>query len=91
MAHGVEGIDRHERLVAYLCELLAPGRELSPEAQGLPGVIEHALASGVLMLVAHRIDQGKVAELPALALEVAQFVLTPYLGAGEARRIASQA
>jgi len=91
MAHGAEGIDRYERLVAYLREQLEPGRKQLPEDEQLPGVIEHALASGVLMLVAQRIDQGRAAELPGLAPEVVQFVLSPYLGAREARRIAEQA
>jgi hypothetical protein len=90
MAHGVEGIERYERLVAYLREQLAPGREQLPVDEQLPDVIEHALASGVLMLVAQRLDQGRVAELPALAPEVVQFVLTPYLGAPEARRLGQE-
>lgn len=91
MAQGAEGVDRYERLVAYLREQLAPGRGRLPEDERLPGVIEHALASGVLMLVAHRVDQGRVGELPALAPEVVQFVLTPYLGAAEARRLGLEA
>jgi hypothetical protein len=88
MAHGVDGIDRYERLVAYLRERLAPGREQLPEAEQLPAVIEHALASGILMLVANRVDQGKTTELPALVPEAVQFVLTPYLGVAEAKRVA---
>jgi len=90
MAQGAEGIDRYERLVAYLRGQLAPGRAHLPPDEQLPGVIEHALASGVLMLVAQRVDQGRTAELPALAPEVAQFLLTPYLGAVEARRVANE-
>ncbi len=87
MAQGTAGLDRYERLVAYLREQLAPGRQQLPDDEQLPSVIEHALASGVLMLVAQRLDRGRVEELPELTSEVAQFVLTPYLGAAEARRI----
>lgn len=90
MAHGVDGVDRYERLVAYLREQLEPGRRQLPSDEELPGVVEHALASGVLMLVAQRIDQGRAAELPALVPEVVQFVLTPYLGASEARQVSAR-
>jgi hypothetical protein len=90
MARGAGGIDRYERLVAYLREQLAPGRRQLPEDEQLPTVIEHALASGVLMLVAQRVDRGRMDELPGLAPEVVQFVLTPYLGSSEARRLGGE-
>ncbi len=88
LARGAEGIARHERLIAYLRERLAPGREERPENERLPDLTERATASGVVMLVAQRVDQGKARELPALTPEAVQFVLTPYLGAKEARRVA---
>ena len=47
------------------------------------------MASGVAMLVAQRLDQDRQAELPAIAPEAIQFVLTPYIGIGEARRVAA--
>ncbi len=46
------------------------------------------MASGVVMLVARRLYQDREGELPALAPEAIQFVLTPYLGAEEARLVA---
>lgn len=91
LAHGVDGIARHERLIAYLGAGLLPGRVERPEGEHLPGITEHAMASGVVMLVAQRVDRGKQAELPALAGEAIQFVLTPYLGEGEARRLGAEA
>lgn len=90
LAAGPEGIARHERLIAYLCAGLAPGRRERPENERLPEITEQAMASGVLMLVAQRVDQGRVGELPALAPEATQFVLAPYLGADEARRVAAE-
>jgi len=90
LAHGVDGIARHERLIAYLRDGLAPGRAERPEGARLPEITEHAMASGVVMLVAQRVDRGKERELPEVSAEVIQFVLTPYLGAEEARRIAAQ-
>jgi hypothetical protein len=89
LARGPEGIARYHRLIAYLCEGLARGRERQPlDGEGLPDITEQAMAGGVTMLVSQRVDQGKAEELPALAPEAIQFVLTPYLGADEARRVA---
>jgi hypothetical protein len=90
LAHGVDGIARHERLIAYLREGLLPGRDERPEGERLPEITEHAMASGVVMLVAQRVDRGKERELPGIAGEAIQFVLTPYLGADEARRLGAE-
>jgi hypothetical protein len=90
LAHGAEGVARYERLVIYLGERLYPGRDERREGRDLPGITERAMAGGVLTLVSQRIDQGRAEELTALAREAIQFVLTPYLGAGEARRVAAQ-
>jgi hypothetical protein len=40
------------------------------------------------MLVAQRLDQDKIGELPTATPEMIEFVLTPYIGAAEARRVA---
>jgi hypothetical protein len=87
LAGGTDGIARHERLLEYLGEQLQRGREEGPGGEHLPDSTERAVAGGVVMLVAQRLDQGKAKELPALAPEAIQFVLTPYLGAAEARRV----
>ncbi len=90
LAHGPEGVARNERLIAYLGERLLPGREERPEGERLPEITERAMVGGVIALVAQRIDRGKADELAALTTEAIQFVLTPYLGAEQARRIAAQ-
>lgn len=41
------------------------------------------------MLVAQRLDQNKLADLPDATPEMIEFVLTPYVGADEARRFAA--
>ena len=90
LAAGPEGIARHEQLIAYLRGGLARGRRERPENERLPEITEHAMASGIVMLVAQRVDLGRAAELPALAPEAVQFVLTPYLGADRARRAGAE-
>jgi hypothetical protein len=90
LASGREGLERHERLIAYLEDRLLPGRAERPDGKSLPAVTERAMAGGVVALVAQRIDQGREGELAALAPEAIQFILTPYLGAGEARRLGAE-
>ncbi len=89
LAEGGAGFERYERMVTYVAGLLAPGRELAEHGERLPAITERAMASGVAMLVAQRLSLGREAELHALAGEAVQFVLTPYLGTAEARRLAS--
>jgi hypothetical protein len=86
---GGDGIARHRRLLAYVAEALAAGREECPHGGELPQLTEQALAGGLAGLVAERLATGREAELPALAPQAIQFALTPYLGLEEALRIAA--
>jgi hypothetical protein len=88
LASGSEGFVRYERMVAYVAGLLRPGRAEAEHGERLPEITERAMASGVATLVAQRLSAGRQEELPELAVEATQFVLTPYLGTGEARKIA---
>lgn len=88
LARGAEGISRHERVIAYAAEQLATGRRLRPENANLPDITERALVGGLVMLIAQRLDQDKLDELPDATREMVEFVLTPYVGADEARRVA---
>lgn len=89
LAAGAPGFARYERMISYIAGLLAPGRGESPHGDRLPELTERAMASGVAMLVAQRLSLDREGELPSIAAEATQFVLTPYLGTAEARRIAS--
>lgn len=90
LAQGAEGIARHERLIGYLAELLAPGRKQQPHGESLPDVAERAMAGGVMTLIGQRLDEGREGELRDLAPDMIQFVLTPYLGAERAARVAAR-
>lgn len=85
---GRAGFERYERMVAYIAGLLEPGREWASHGERLPEMTERAMAGGVTMLVAQRLSLRREAELPGIASEAVQFVLTPYLGGAEARRVA---
>lgn len=88
LARGAEGISRHERVIAYAADQLASGRALRPENAQLPDITERALVGGLVMLVAQRLDQDRLGDLPRATPEMIEFVLTPYVGADEARRFA---
>lgn len=88
-AAGREGTDRYYRMLDYFGGLLAPGRDLHPELGPLPTVTERAMIGGLASLIATRLQLDRAAELPELAPEAIQFVLTPYLDVAEARRIAT--
>lgn len=91
LAEGVDGVERYERLMAYVASLLEAGRAESPHGADLPATTERSLAGGVATIVANRVDRGRAAELPGLVAEMVQFILTPYLGTEEARRVATAA
>lgn len=89
LAAGREGWARYERLIAHYGERLLPGRAQSPDGRHLPEITERAMIGGLATFIAQRLDRGKQADLPAAAPDAIQFVLTPYLGAEQARRVAA--
>jgi hypothetical protein len=88
MADGRAGFARYDRMIEHFAAALLPGRAERPEGDQLPQITEKTMVGGVAMLVAQRLSFDRQAELPELASEAIQFVLTPYLGATEARRVA---
>jgi hypothetical protein len=76
------------RPVDHLAGLLAAGRNVHPEGDVLPSLLEDALAGGIFMLVVQRIEVGDVAALPALTPDAIEFALTPYIGRDRARDVA---
>lgn len=87
LAQGVDGVERYERLMTYTAGLLEGGRAASPYGADLPRTTERALVGGVATIIANQVDRGREDGLPRLLPEVLQFVLTPYLGTGEAKRL----
>lgn len=90
VASGPEGHARYERMLDHFSERLRAGRSERAWGEDLPEITEKAMVGGLAMLVAQRLAIGRGAELPAATAEAIQFVLTPYLGAQEARRVAAE-
>jgi len=91
LAQSSDHLARHRRPVDRLAGLLAPGREVHPDGEALPSLLEDALAGGILMLVVQRLEVGGAATLAGLAPDAIEFALTPYVGRDKAREVAATA
>jgi len=89
LAQGKEGFARYDRMVEHFCRMLLEGRDEQSQGECLPEITEKMMIGGLATLIAQRLDYGRHVELPSLALEAIQFVLTPYVGIDEAKRIAA--
>lgn len=78
----------HKRPVDHLAGLLAAGRDVHPDGEALPDLLEDALAGGIFMLVVQRLEVGDARALVALIPDAIEFALTPYIGRDKARDVA---
>lgn len=80
-----------ERQLAALegfATLLRRGRRLYPRAAALPAPTERALVGGIASIVSGHLLAEEPQVLSALEPELTELVLMPYLGSGEAKRVA---
>jgi AcrR family transcriptional regulator len=71
-----------------LVGLLRSGRRHFPEAAVTPELVEQALVGGAIAVVASRVAAGRVDRLAELKPDLAQLLLTPYLGRAQAAQLA---
>jgi AcrR family transcriptional regulator len=69
--------------------LLHDGRRLYPAAASLPETTERALVGGIASIVSGHLLVEDPQAIPALESQLVELVLIPYLGTGEARRVAA--
>src|SRR3954447_10075595 len=77
-------VDSRDRLA----RLLVSGRAETPHGPKLPGVIESALVGGIAGVISAQLRNGEAKHLPALAPQLVELTLTPYLGRDEAMEVA---
>jgi AcrR family transcriptional regulator len=70
---------------------LREGWQASTSGAPPPEAVDEAVIGGVVSLLAHRVRAGETDRLEGFFPDIAEFVLTPYLGPDEARRIISAA
>jgi AcrR family transcriptional regulator len=78
-----------ESLQAFV-SLFRLGRDVSPHGQELPETLEEALIGGVFWILYQRLLVAQPETIEDLLPELVEFALTPYLGAGAARAVASE-
>lgn len=86
---GPEIARRHKAALEGLVPFLRKGRELRDGGEPLPETAERGILGAVNSMVARQLTAGRGEELESLLPDLTQFVLTPYLGAAEARRVAT--
>jgi len=72
-----------------LVDLLRVGREYSPEAAELPELTERALVGAATSVIGARLVSDQADRLPELKSQLVELLLLPYVGAKEARRLAT--
>jgi AcrR family transcriptional regulator len=81
--------DRYQVALQSFVPYLRDGAP-SPPGGEPPEATDEAVVGGIASLLARRVLAGETAKLGELLPEIAEFALTPYLGAAEARRIISE-
>ena len=71
-----------------VARLLVVGRTEGRYGAELPGVIEPALVAGVVGVISNQLRAGEARHLPALAPQLIELTLTPYLGREQAAEFA---
>ncbi len=79
---------RQEACIADLAEALRAGR---PGPADLPPELEELLLGGVVTMIGRYVDGGRAERLPEATAELTEYLLIPYLGAAEAKRITARA
>jgi AcrR family transcriptional regulator len=88
---GAAAFARYQVALERVATKLREGRELSTASSKMPDGLEVAMAGGIAWLIHQRLVIDELAELKGLLPEMAQLVLTPYVGEEEARRVTREA
>jgi AcrR family transcriptional regulator len=89
LSAGATSIGGYEESQQAFVSLLRLGRDVSPQGEKLPETLEEALVGGVFWIIYQCLSGPEPDKLGESLAELTEFVLTPYLGAGEAKEIAA--
>lgn len=81
--------DRYQAAVESFVGYLREGAPQAVEGEPVPEATGEAVIGGIASLLGRRVVAGEAEQIEMLLPEILEFALTPYLGAEEARRIAS--
>jgi AcrR family transcriptional regulator len=80
--------ERQQACLTRFAEALRAGR---PGGEQLPAELEEMLLGGVVTTIGRYVDAGHPERLPEATTELVEYLLIPYLGVGETKRIARAA
>ncbi len=87
-AAGGEIAARHRATMQRFVEILRAGRPGHSGDRPLPEVTEETLVGGIVSLIVREISAGRTEQLEELLPDLVELILSPYLGAEEAERLA---
>jgi AcrR family transcriptional regulator len=88
-AASLAAAERQFAALDQFASLLRGGRHLYPEAASLPDATERALVGGIASILSGHLLMEDPQAIPRLQGQLVELVLIPYLGEGEARRVAT--
>jgi AcrR family transcriptional regulator len=80
LAAGPDAIERREAVTAAFAEAIESNAPDRPADDPLPPLTAETLVGGVYDIVFRRLCDGRAAELPALAADLTEITLLPYVG-----------
>ncbi|HEY5046160.1 MAG TPA: TetR/AcrR family transcriptional regulator [Solirubrobacteraceae bacterium] len=82
--------ERSQQGVTLYAQMLLPGFEQAPKNRIPPPITIEAIAGGVSELCFHYAVQGRIRELPEIAIDTTYISLAPFIGAKQAARVATE-
>jgi AcrR family transcriptional regulator len=89
-AAGGEIAARHRETMQRFVEILRAGRPAHAGERPLPEVTEETLVGGAISLIVRELSAGRANQLEQLLPDLVELILSPYVGAEEAERLARQ-
>ena len=86
-----DAIEIRDRALHSFSAYLSPGYGLAPKGLQVPVIAAEAIAGGIWQILHDYIDNGRIAELPEIAPQVAYLALVPFLGSEAAAAAAGRA
>jgi AcrR family transcriptional regulator len=90
LSAGPAAVERYEQSLQAFVPLFRIGRTVSPHGGQLPDTLEETIIGGIFWVIYQRITVGETERIEDLLPELAEFALTPYLGAEAAKRAAAE-
>jgi AcrR family transcriptional regulator len=83
-----ETIALRDELLRAFAERFLPGYDYAPEGAKVPEIAAEAVVGGCWQVIHHYIDNDRLNELPAAQAQLTYMLLTPFLGAERAAKVA---